>query len=365
LRVCIWYWGRRGAGVRLTRELADALVPHHQLSLSLSSFCEQVPAVGSEVPIHSVRTYRDSREFALSLPRLPRVLGSWLAFLRAERPDIILAPMLAPWQALLLPLLGRWRWRTLAMVHDPEPHPGAGTAAIDWLSTRLAVRHAGRIVTLTENSAERIRKIAHWRTVEVVPHGIPAEVAENVVPRRYPRGRPFRFLFFGRLENYKGLGLLAEAVQLLDRERDWEVTIVGFGPEADRLQSELGCHPRVRLRLGWVPEGEIDHVVSAADCLLCPYTEASQSGVVVQAIAAAIPSIVTPVGALPEQVEHGRVGLVAAATTAEAVAAAMQTLAASPDIYTSLSKAAAEAARERYAWPKLIERLVLGSSGDS
>lgn len=359
MRVCIWYWGRRGGGVRLTRELAEALRPDHRLSLSVSSYCEEPPDVGGDVPVHIVRTYRDRREFALSLARLPGALASLRGFLKRTEPDVVLAPMLAPWQAMLLPLLGRWRARTVAMVHDPEPHPGAGTAGIDWLTTRLAVRLAGRLVTLTEHSAERLRRIApRWRRVEVVPHGIPAETAAEVTPRPFPAGRPFRFLFFGRLESYKGLDLLAEAVWLLGEAGDWTVEIVGFGPEEERLRGALGRHPRARLRLGWVPEGEIEDIVSGADCLVCPYTEASQSGVVVQAIGAAVPSIVTPVGALPEQVEAGRLGIVAGAVTAEALAEAMRAMMADPGAYEAFSREAADAARRRYAWPKLVARLL-------
>jgi glycosyltransferase involved in cell wall biosynthesis len=360
LRVCIWYWGRRGGGVRLTRELAEALRPDHRLSLSLSTFCEEPPEVRVDVPVHTVRTYRDRREFALSLSRMPAALASFRVFLRRTEPDVILAPMLAPWQALLLPVLGRWCGRIIAMVHDPEPHPGAGTAAIDWLSTRLAVRFAGRVVTLTEHSAGRIRRIA-GRSVAVVPHGIPAVAAAAAAPRAFPNGRPFRFVFFGRLESYKGLGVLADAVGRLDDSREWEIEIVGFGPEEEMLQAVLGRHPRARLRFGWVPEGETDAIVSAADCLICPYTEASQSGVVVQAIAMALPSIVTPVGGLPEQVEHGRLGLIAKAVTAEAVGEAMRSMMADPERYEAFSKAAAEAARERYAWPKLIQALLCGT----
>lgn len=362
MRVCIWYWGRRGGGVRLTRELAEVLVPHHQLSLSLSSYCEEPPEIGRDGGVHIVRTYRNSREFTLSLARLPGVLMSLRAFLDRTEPEVILVPMLAPWQALLLPLIGRWRTRTLVIIHDPEPHPGAETAAIDWLSTRLAVRFAGRIAALTEHSAERVRKLAPGRRVEVVPHGIPAEAAAAVAPRPFPTGRPFRFLFFGRLLSYKGLDILADAVRQLADHGGWRLEIVGSGPEAQQLRTTFARHPQVRLRLEWVPETETGTVVSQADCLVCPYTEASQSGVVVEAIAAAVPSIVTPVGALPEQVEFGRLGLVAKTVSADAVAEAMRSMMADPGQYESLSKAAAEAAGERYAWPKLIDRLLLGGA---
>lgn len=359
MRVCVWYWGRRGGGVRLTRELADALRSRYQLSLSLSSFCERPPDLGDQARVHVVRTYRNSREFALSLARLPAVLMSLRSFLKRMEPDVILAPMLAPWQALLLPLLGRWRARTVVIIHDPEPHPGADTALIDWLSTRLAVRFAGRVVTLTANSAERVRRISPpWRRVDTVPHGIPAEAAAAARVRRFPTDRPFRFIFFGRLESYKGLDVLTAAVRLLDDFGGWEVEIVGSGPEAENVKKALGTHPRVRLRLEWIPEQETGAIVSAADCLVCPYTEASQSGVVVEAIGAAVPCIVTPVGALPEQVESGRLGLVAKAVTAEAVAQTMQAIMTDPDRYESLSRAAAKAARDRYAWPNLIDRLV-------
>ncbi len=51
---------------------------------------------------------------------------------------------------------------------------------------------------------------------------------------------------------------------------------------------------------------------AAADVVVLPYVEASQSGAVPLAYAAEKPVVVTAVGGLPEAVEDGRTGLVVA-----------------------------------------------------
>jgi glycosyltransferase involved in cell wall biosynthesis len=128
---------------------------------------------------------------------------------------------------------------------------------------------------------------------------------------------PYRLLFFGRLLPYKGLDQLLEAARLLDRQ-GIEVTlrVVGQGPLA--LPDPP---PNVRIERRWVAEEEIPGLFAETDLVVLPYQEASQSGVLPIAQHLGVPSVVTPVGGLLEQVAFGRTGFVAADTSAAALAA--------------------------------------------
>lgn len=78
--------------------------------------------------------------------------------------------------------------------------------------------------------------------------------------------------------------------------------------------------------------------------MVLPYVEASQSGVVEAAFAAALPSVVTPVGGLAEQIENGVTGLVAGAVDATALADAIERLVTDPELYEACSAGAHRAA---------------------
>jgi glycosyltransferase involved in cell wall biosynthesis len=74
----------------------------------------------------------------------------------------------------------------------------------------------------------------------------------------------------------------------------------------------------------WVAHAEIDSIFSRYDVAVVPSTEASQSGVIATAHGHGLPAIVTPVGALPDQVDRGETGLVASSISAAAIAAEMR-----------------------------------------
>ena len=78
---------------------------------------------------------------------------------------------------------------------------------------------------------------------------------------------------------------------------------------------------------------------AAADVVVLPYIEASQSGVIPLAYAAGKPVVVTAVGGLPEAVEDGRTGLVVAPRDERALADAVVRLLDDPVLARELGAA--------------------------
>lgn len=134
------------------------------------------------------------------------------------------------------------------------------------------------------------------------------------------RGNALAVMFLGRVLPYKGLDLLVGAIEQA-RGLGAEVKLGIFGGGAlgtlairlNRLGAEVRNH--------WLSQAEIADALSRYDVVAAPHREVSQSGVVAHAFGAGRPVIATPVGALPEQVEHGVTGLVASECTSESFAA--------------------------------------------
>ncbi len=82
--------------------------------------------------------------------------------------------------------------------------------------------------------------------------------------------------------------------------RDWELRVVGSGPESDALAA-LRSTPGVTVENRWVPDEEVAALIAWADAVVLPYVEASQSGVAPGAIAAGRIVVATRVGGLTEQ----------------------------------------------------------------
>lgn len=124
------------------------------------------------------------------------------------------------------------------------------------------------------------------------------------------------------LRNWKGHDYLFEAIAL-DRRgwQGWAVIIVGDGPHRPKLEAHLAA-----LGLGDLVRfvGQQDDVVpwlQAMDLVALPsYGEEGVPQAIMQAMACGVPVVSTPVGAIPEAVEHELTGLLVAPRSAEALA---------------------------------------------
>ena len=151
-----------------------------------------------------------------------------------------------------------------------------------------------------------------------------------------PPQPPLRLLVFGHVRSYKGLDMVFHTMEeLANRGVDARLTVAGqFWQPLEpwhRQITDLGLAGRVELRSGYVPDDDLDALFAEHHLVVTPYRSASQSGVVPLAAAAGRPSVVTPVGGLPEQVTDGTDGVVAAGVTscdlADAIVRASERLA--------------------------------------
>jgi glycosyltransferase involved in cell wall biosynthesis len=120
-----------------------------------------------------------------------------------------------------------------------------------------------------------------------------------------------RLLAFGHVRPYKGIPDLLRALALLP---DVSLDVVGRIDTNERVLHSLVGRLRIADRVGfdnrYVPDHELSRVFAAADAVVVPYRQASQSGVVQLAYAFGRPVIATRVGGLGESVIEGLTGAV-------------------------------------------------------
>lgn len=320
-RVLLWYWGRRGGGAQLALGLARCLHARDDVLLDacLSSYAETASQMRALLPNAGYsQTYRSAAGLAATLWRLPPAVRDLRR--RACAADAVLSVMPHIWQPIALPVLSLTGTAFVPIIHDAEPHPG--DARLVWKWQHFGVfAHAASLITLSEHVALRLRKRAPLLDIHIL--GLPPFLTHipSGAPARGERDG-IRFLFFGRFLSYKGLDLLRDAFSELRRIRpEVHLTVVGHG-NLDACAPGLRRLPGISVREGWVPEAEIPGLLSSCDAVVLPYREASQSGIIPQALALGKPVIVTPVGGLPEQVPPG-CGVIAAGATARDFTEAM------------------------------------------
>jgi len=335
--------------LELARSLRDR--PDVRLSLVISTQSDlHAETVALGVPTLSIDTYTDLRGFALGFLRLPGIAARLSRFLREQGSEIALCTMVHLWNPLLVGAIKRAEALNALVVHDAAPHPGDNHL---WRGLLLKndFRQADLLISLTDSVAERLAGEQGVPTVKVIRSRLGAFRYGTAAARALGEP-PHQLLFFGRLLPYKGLDRLIEAMRLLEAESfPVRLRLVGQGP------LDLGPLPgNVDLERRWATEEEIPALFAAADLAVLPYQEASQSGVLPIAQHLGLPSLVTPVGGLLEQVEGGRSGFIAEDASAHGLAHSIKKILCDPAAYKNLSHRLIAAGSDRQ-WSEIADKL--------
>ena len=214
------------------------------------------------------------------------------------------------------------------------------------------------------NSSSRVTTVSTWLASEVsslmsVPR--PEIAPMPVSTERFEPGgtrEPNRFLFAGRLNRQKGLDHLLRAFAAMSRPAMLDVVGEGaIGADLKLLASQLGVSDRVVWH-GQLNQQALVHLYQSATAVIVPSTDEGLGLVAAEALLCETPVIAFRSGGLTDVIRHGTTGvLVTPGDTAE-LAAAMDTILASPEHAAELGRAgrlfslsafAPESAASRYA----------------
>jgi glycosyltransferase involved in cell wall biosynthesis len=261
-------------------------------------------------------------------------LASLLVRIAARRYDVVhvqwvpLESRSAALMRVLAAVCRRSGTLLVLSVHNATPHERASG---DRSMVRANLAAADLLMTLSVHVAETLRGEVDASTpIETVPHGpLFADLALPSVPDAIGRlGLPdgVRVLFLGLIRAYKGLDLLAEAWPRVRASLpDAQLLVVGkvLDPAAAADHARLQREPGVFVEDGYVTVTRLLDYYAAADLVVFPYHEISQSAGVMTAAGLGRPILITPVRGLLEQCA-GRSAVVASeAATGPAVADAI------------------------------------------
>jgi len=212
---------------------------------------------------------------------------------------------------------------------------------------RRAFAGATRIVAWSEWTAQSLRDDYDVppERLSTLHYGV--DLPER--PARRPEGaeRPLQLLFVGNFSQRKGLDLLLTAVRMANRALEVHVVT------KDRVEPQPGIHVHRGIDAG---TPEFRERFRDAEAFVLPSRADAVPWVVVEAMAAGLPVIATPIGAIPELV--GDAGLLVPVGDAAALADAVRTLADDRNLCRALGERARRRAEERYDAAVQIPRLL-------
>jgi len=203
--------------------------------------------------------------------------------------------------------------------------------------------------------------------ITVIPFGINNSVPDtDLTPEQAKRRLGIAdcertILFFGTIGPYKGLEFLVAAFQpIAARHPDYRLIIAGKPTRGcenylDEIQRAIGqdvSRERVIQRIEYIPDEETELYFKAADVLVLPYRQVSQSGVLVSGYHFGLPVIAADVGSFGEDVVEGRTGFLCRPCDPVALATAIEKYFQS-DLFKALDRRRAgirDYASKRYSW---------------
>ncbi|QYJ16884.1 D-inositol-3-phosphate glycosyltransferase [Rubrobacter xylanophilus DSM 9941] len=161
-----------------------------------------------------------------------------------------------------------------------------------------------------------------------------------------------------RLQPEKGVGtFLRAAARIAPLAPDVRFLVVGDGPlreELVGLAGRLGLGGRVSF-LGYRPDAR--EIIRRLDVLVVPSFTEGAPLVVLEAMASGVPVVASAVGGIPDQIRHGREGLLIPAGDAVALGEAMLSLLRDPESACRMGAAGRRRAASAFGHDRMVRRI--------
>jgi len=237
--------------------------------------------------------------------------------------------------------------------------------ALPAATLRRVVEHSAFAVTVSDDNRRHLTGLLGTPAGAKILRLYNGVDLASITPGRRSGGR-FGIVCVARLIEKKGLDhLLRALVALKQRGLDFRATIIGDGPQRAMLEQLVAAEQltdRVRFT-GMLPHEEVIATLREHDVLTLPVRIAADGDrdalptVLLEAMAAGLPCVSTPIGGIPEIIVHQQTGLIVPAERPLALAEALAELARRPALRARMGVAARARAEQLFARRKNVAEL--------
>jgi glycosyltransferase involved in cell wall biosynthesis len=248
----------------------------------------------------------------LSYSTLQASFNVW-KYIRQFRPDIIHFETFSLRAIGMLLFLKAFK-NVCITIHDPVPHTGEDSWKISLPRTFFFNMPIKKNYLFYSHFAKKqfeqhYKKRKQQKMVlQMSPYGY----LQKLVTGEDEQTRKKHILFFGRLSQYKGIDDLLQAMPEVFREFPNEQLIIAGKrvPGFDLNENMLKTYKdNITLIEKHIPNDELATLIQQAKFIVCPYKDATQSGVLMTAFGLKTPVIATNVGSFPEFIKDDVNGL--------------------------------------------------------
>ncbi len=255
----------------------------------------------------------------------------------------------------------------------PKEFPALHASEREWLSSvrnlyrrlpyyRSSYRQLAAVVSGSRHTATEVPSCFSGRQYYLPENGIDAARFEIADDWTAPTDT-FHFITVGRLVPYKGFDMVIEAMASSPILRGCQLTIVGGGPQQAALQQQIcdaGLEDRIKLT-GWLSQLELSQHLRSSQAFVFPSLREFGGGVVLEAMASGLPSIIVDYGGPSELIDVScgmKLPLCPRNELVGHLIQAMERLAIDEDRCRQMSGAATQIVRDRFTWERKADTFV-------
>jgi len=187
-----------------------------------------------------------------------------------------------------------------------------------------------------------------------IPFGVLDVYKEFKTIKKEPKSD---LLFFGRISPYKGIEYLLDSIrELFNNGIILKTIIAGSGD----IYFKNGDLEKIGVKLinRYIPNEELVALIEGTKIIICPYTDATQSGAVMTAFAFNKPVIASDVGSFPEVIKDGITGFLVKPKDTGELASKISILLSSPELLNNMSDNINRMTTSgEYSWNRITEKL--------
>lgn len=258
-----------------------------------------------------------------------------LKLIRSFRPDYVWTSSPFGFYDLILYTLPN----IVLTVHDPFPHSGENNTHRS-ITEKIAFKLCKKFVLLNSKQSSAFINAYHIKPSSVLINRLGtydcikifASKNEDSVP-------PYPYvLFYGRISPYKGIEYLLESfLKIHETYPELHLIIAGGG----KYHFDISPYHKldyIEFRNYHVSMDETVNLFQHTKFVVCPYLDATQSGVIMTAYTMNKAVIATKVGALEETVINGETGLTVAPADSKELYDAISQLYSQPELLTRIEE---------------------------
>lgn len=216
---------------------------------------------------------------------------------------------------------------------------------------------------------KRAKKFGYKRKIDLIPNGVDikrftnhdSEIKNSELRKNLKIKNDEKILITtSRLVPKNGIKDLIDAAKILvNKNHKIKLLVLGSGPLEKKLKikiKNLKLQNEVLL-LGNIEQKEIPKYLDISDIFIRPSLSEGMGISFLEAMATGLPIIATPVGGIPDFLEHKKTGMRCEVKNPKSIAKQIETLLKNPELKDIIVKNAKELVYKKYNWDNIVPKI--------